>query len=42
MHGIHREPILELVNDHGGRLLHFEEDGRSGQEWVGYRYFIRK
>ena len=42
MHGIHREAILELIRAHGADLLHLEEDGRCGMEWVGYRYFVRK
>jgi hypothetical protein len=42
MHGIHREAILELIRAHGAQLLHIEEDGRCGKEWVGYRYFVRK
>jgi SAM-dependent methyltransferase len=42
MHGIHREAILKLISAHGAQLLHIEEDGRCGKEWVGYRYFVRK
>jgi SAM-dependent methyltransferase len=42
MHGVHREAILELIRAHGAQLLHLEEDGRCGREWVGYRYFVRK
>jgi SAM-dependent methyltransferase len=42
MHGIHRAAILELIRAHGAQLLHVEEDGRCGKEWVGYRYFVRK
>lgn len=42
MHGIHREQIERLINQHGGVLAHLETDERCGKEWVGYRYFVQK
>jgi hypothetical protein len=42
MHGVDREAILNLISAQGAQLLHIEEDGRCGKEWVGYRYFVRK
>ena len=42
MHGIHRRIVENLVREHGATLVHIESDERSGKEWVGYRYFVRK
>jgi SAM-dependent methyltransferase len=42
MHGLHRDVVLSVVEQEGGRLLHLETDERCGREWVGYRYFVRK
>jgi hypothetical protein len=42
MHGIHRDVVTKVVQDHGGALVHVEVDERCGTEWIGYRYFVRK
>jgi SAM-dependent methyltransferase len=42
MHGIHHMIVEDLIRTCGGTLVHREVDERSGTEWVGYRYFVRK
>jgi SAM-dependent methyltransferase len=42
MHGVHRDAVTRIVAEHGGALVHVEEDDRSRPEWIGYRYFVRK
>ena len=42
MHGIHRDVVTRVVEEHGGALIHLEVDERCGSEWIGYRYFVRK
>jgi len=42
MHGVPRAEVETLVRQHGATLAHVELDERCGQEWVGYRYFVRK
>ena len=40
MNGVDRERVMQIIRDHGGRLVHLEEDRRAGPEWVSYRYFV--
>ena len=42
MHGIHRPVVEYWVRSNGGAIVDVEEDERSGPEWVGYRYVVRK
>jgi SAM-dependent methyltransferase len=42
MHGIHRDVVVRLVEEAGGTLIHVDVDERCGNEWVGYRYVVRK
>lgn len=42
MHAIPRDEILALIRARGGELVHIEEDGRAGPEWVSYRYFVAR
>jgi hypothetical protein len=42
MYGVHRDVVVSVVEQEGGRLLHVETDERCGREWIGYRYFVRK
>ena len=42
MHGLHHDVVKRLMGDNGATLVHLEIDERCGQEWVGYRYFVRK
>jgi 2-polyprenyl-3-methyl-5-hydroxy-6-metoxy-1,4-benzoquinol methylase len=42
MHGIHHDVVKRLIKEYGATLLHLERDERCGDEWVGYRYFVRK
>ena len=40
MHGVPRGQVMEIIRQHGGRLVYLEEDRRAGPEWVSYRYFV--
>ncbi len=42
MYGVHRDEVETLIRQNGARVLHLETDERCGEEWVGYRYFVRK
>jgi SAM-dependent methyltransferase len=41
MHGVHRDQVIDVITDHGARLVYLEEDPRAGPEWVSYRYFCQ-
>jgi SAM-dependent methyltransferase len=42
MYGIHCDRIIEFFRTAGAEVLRMEEDEHSGQEWIGYRYFVKK
>jgi hypothetical protein len=42
MFGIHHDIVASLIESHGARIVHREEDERCGEEWIGYRYFVRR
>jgi len=42
MHGIPSGIVEDAIAAHGGTLVRREPDERSGKEWVGYRYIVRK
>ena len=42
MYGVHRDEVDALIRQNGSSLVHMEADERCGEEWVGYRYFVRK
>lgn len=41
MHGIPRDAVLRLIDEHGGVLFHVEPDERA-PEWWGFRYYVQK
>ena len=41
MHGVPRDHVKEIIDEHGGTLVHVEDGLRAGVEWVDYRYFVR-
>ena len=41
MHGVPREHVKQIIDKHGGTLVHMEDGLRAGVEWVDYRYFVR-
>lgn len=41
MHGVLRDEVVSFVTAQGGELLLAETDDRGGNEWTGFRYFIR-
>ena len=42
MFGVHCDTVAALVSEQGAHVVHREIDERCGQEWLGYRYFVRK
>ncbi len=42
MFGIPRDKVASFFRSRGDDVIRIEEDEHSGQEWVGYRYFVRK
>jgi SAM-dependent methyltransferase len=42
MFSIRRDEVVTLLSAQGAQVVHVEEDGNCGKEWVGYRYFVRK
>lgn len=42
MYGVDREVVEILIRQNDSRVVHLETDERCGNEWVGYRYFVRK
>jgi hypothetical protein len=40
MYGVPQAHVMDIINEHGGRLVCLEEDRRAGPGWVGYRYFV--
>jgi hypothetical protein len=42
MHGVHTDVVLQLIAAGGGELLERTADRSCGQEWISYRYFVRK
>ena len=33
---------MNIIREHGARLVYLEEDRRAGPEWVSYRYFVSR
>ena len=42
MHGIPRNDVIAFINSLGGETFYVENDDRGGQEWAGFRYFVRR
>jgi SAM-dependent methyltransferase len=42
MYGIPRNDVLAVIASLGGETFYVENDDRGGQEWAGFRYFIRR
>ena len=42
MHGVRLNAVVRLIADCGGTLLHVENDRTCGEDWVSYRYIVRK
>jgi hypothetical protein len=42
MHGVHTDVVSRLIADGGGELLERTTDRSCGQDWISYRYFVRK
>lgn len=39
MHGVERDDVIALLGASGATVVHVEDDGRGGADWVGYRYY---
>jgi SAM-dependent methyltransferase len=42
MHGVHTDVVSQLIAAGGGELLERTADRSCGQDWISYRYFVRK
>ena len=42
MHGVHTDVVSQLITAGGGELLRRMPDQSCGQDWISYRYFVRK
>jgi SAM-dependent methyltransferase len=39
---VHRDEVVGLLRASGAQIVRVDENGNGGQEWVGYRYVVRK
>ncbi|OHB72547.1 MAG: hypothetical protein A2W23_03635 [Planctomycetes bacterium RBG_16_43_13] len=42
MFGIHRDDVLRLLGDNGGKVIDLREDQGEVAGWISYRYFVTK
>ena len=42
MYGIPLNVVVATIAGCGGTLLHVENDRSCGDDWMSYRYFVRK
>jgi SAM-dependent methyltransferase len=42
MHGVHTDVVSQVLAAGGGELLERVVDRSCGQDWISYRYFVRK
>jgi hypothetical protein len=42
MYGVAIDSATRLIAEQAATLLHVENDRRCGDDWVSYRYFVRK
>jgi hypothetical protein len=42
MHGVEKSEVIQLLNEHGGRVAHLAEDLSLGPAWESFRYFVVK
>jgi len=42
IHGMRRESLVEFLDAHGARILDVAEDHSSGEDWVSFRYCVKK
>ena len=42
MHGVPRSEVEAILDAGGGELFHVEDDQSCGNDWVSYRYFVRR
>jgi SAM-dependent methyltransferase len=42
MDGIERDVVVSLIRARGGRVVHVDDDPRTGPEWCSYRYFVTR
>ena len=42
MYGIPREEVIDLLKGAAAEVLSVEYDNWAGEEWIGFRYFVRK
>jgi len=42
MHGVRKESVLTLIEEHGGSIVHVEKEPMAEAGWSSYIYFVRK
>jgi SAM-dependent methyltransferase len=42
MYGVERDRVVELIREHGGRVVQIDDDPRTGGDWESYRYFVTR
>ena len=42
MFGVRLNSVVQLIAESGGTLLHVENDRTCGEDWISYRYIVRK
>jgi hypothetical protein len=42
MHTVHRDEVVEVVQQHGGEIIDIQEDQYCGSGWISYSYFATK
>ena len=42
MYAVDTNIVTGLIARHGGMLLQIENDRSCGEDWVSYRYFVRR
>lgn len=42
MHGIPREEVIRLLEEHGGKVVDVQADGWAGYDWSSFTYYVVK
>jgi hypothetical protein len=42
MHGVFKDEVIKLLTDHGGKIIHIENDKSLGEDWESFKYCVQK
>jgi len=42
MHGVFKDEVIKLLTDHGGKIIHIEDDKSLGEDWESFKYCVQK